>query len=422
MNRKITFALGLGALSLFTGLATVHADPPAGSGWDKNPDVVVGGGSDTTYLVSQRLETLYNGAPGCTIDTSTTSATKGRCIDPAGSAPTGPINGNYDRDIVVSAAATGSSAGVNALLPTGAQYNPAIDFARSSRGPSGTESASTTFWGYARDGIAVITFGTRSGVALTKQNLIDIYTCAVTDWSQLGQPAGPIIAWDMNTASGTRASFYTYIGVGGAGQPAVGPCVRKLNPVGGAAALAPFENDVKPILADTGPDQAAGTADDNENNYVWWMSYGNWTTYPFTANGTVNGAPGGTPITSNLVAVDGATPSSASIFNSTYSIMRTLFQVTRNTDADCRQSPGSAGACDNVAAAVYGSTQGKGGAVREFTQWLCRTTNAQHAVSPVTGRGYRTEVVGALNAEGFQQLSGTVPGLRTAGYACQVLT
>jgi ABC-type phosphate transport system substrate-binding protein len=421
MNRKITFALGVGALSLFTGLATVHADPPPGTGWDKNPDVAVGGGSDTTYLVSQRLEALYNGAPGCTIDTGTTSVNKGKCADTS-AAPTGATNGNYDHDILVSATPTGSSAGVNALLPTGAQYTPAIDFARSSRGPSGTESGSTTFWGYARDGIAVVTFGSRSGLSLTKQQLINIYTCAVTDWSQLGQPAGPIIAWDMNTASGTRASFLTYLGIGGAGQPALGSCVRKLNPVGGAAAVGPFENDVKPILADSGPDLTLGTADDNENNYVWWMSYGNWTTYPYTANGTVNGTAGGTPITSNLVTVDGQSPSAASIFNSTYTIMRTLFQVTRNTDADCRQAPGSAGACDNVGATVYGSSLGKGGAVREFTQWLCRTSNAQQAVNPVTGRGYRTEVVGALNAEGFQQLSATVTGLRTAGYACQVLT
>ncbi len=413
-NTKLVVAAitALGLIS--TAIPAAHADPPAGSGWDKNPDVVIGGGSDTTYLLSQRLEVLYNGAPGCLVDTGNTSASKAKCSDTTAT-PTGQINGNYDHDVFVGATPTGSSAGVNALLSTGVQYNPAIDYARSSRGASGTETNELTFWGYARDGIAVTTFGTRSGVSLTKQDLKDIYTCAKTDWSQFGQPAGPIIAWDMNPSSGTTATFKSYLdGV------TFGACVRKLNPVGAAPALAPFENDVKPILADSGPDLTFGTADDNENNYVWWMSYAAWLTYPFVKNGKVDGT--GAAINSNLVTVEGSEPSSSSIFNSTYPIVRTVYQVTRNTQADCRQTPGSAGVCDNSAASVYGATSGKGGAVRQFTEFLCRTSNAQQAVDSVTGIGYRTEIVNALNAEGFQQLSGTVVGLRTPGYACAVQT
>ena len=405
ISRKITLTTMV-CLGLMAGVT--HADPPSGSGWDKNPDVVIGGGSDTTYLVSQRLEVLYNGAPGCLITTSTTSANKGKCSDTTAAA-TGVINGNYDHDIMVSAAATGSSAGVNALLPTGVQYNPVIDYARSSRGPSGTETNDVTFWGFARDGIAVLTFGTRGSVALTRQNLIDIYTCLPTadDWSDFGLPAGAIIPWDMNSASGTYSAFRTYIG-----NPTFGTCVRKLT-----TGAAPFENDVKPILADQGPVAGYG-ADDDENNYLWWMSFGNWQQYPYTKNGAIDGS--GAAINSNLVTVEGTSPSDGSIFNSTYAVMRTLFQVTKNTDADCRQVPGSAGVCDNVGAAVYGTSAGKGGAVREFTQWLCRTSNTQHAINGVTGKGYRTEIVSALNAEGFQQLSSSVAGLRTAGYACEV--
>jgi ABC-type phosphate transport system substrate-binding protein len=421
MNRKIIAALFLGAATLATSVATTHADPPAGSGWDKNPDVVIGGGSDTTYLVSQRLETLFNGAPGCSLDTGNT-VTRALCLDPT-AAPTGPTNGNYDHDVFASAAAIGSGAGVTALIGTGQPYHPAIDYARSSRGPSGTEANLATFWGYARDGIAVTTFGSRTGVSLTKQDLVDIYTCVKTDWSQFGQPAGTIIPWDMNAASGTRASFYGYIGVGGTGQPVIGTCVRKLNPVGAAAAIAPFENDVKPLLADSGPDLTFGTADDDENNYLWWISFGDWITYPFTANGNADGVAANPAISSNLVTVDGTTPSASTIFNSTYAIMRTLFQVTRNTDADCVTPAGAAGACNNgVLPTVFGNTTAKGGAVREFTQFLCRTSNAQQATNPVTGRNYRVEINSAIAAEGFQTLSATVTGLRTAGYSCQVLT
>ena len=65
---------------------------------------------------------------------------------------------------------------------------------------------------------------------------------------------------------------------------------------------------------------------------------------------------------------------------------------------------------------------GKGGAVRQFTQWLCATNTAAHTTNLVTGVNYRTEIVSALNAEGFQQLSSGVAGLRTAGYSCAVAT
>jgi ABC-type phosphate transport system substrate-binding protein len=402
--------VGLAILGLLAQTAPTSADAPPNSGFDTNPDVAIGGGSDTTYLASQRLEVLYNAAPGCQIVTGTTTPGKGRCTDTApGSPATGPTNGNYDHDLLVSAAATGSSAGVNALLPTGVAYTPAIDYARSSRGPSGTETDATTFWGYARDGIAVITFGSRSGLSLTRQNLIDIYTCQpnADDWSDFGQAPGPIIPWNMNSASGTFATFRAYLG-----NPTFGTCVRNLT-----TGAAPFENDVKPLLADQGPTPGYG-ADDDENNYLWWISFGNWQTYPFTKNGLVNGT--GAAINSNLVTVEGTTPSAGSIFNSTYAIMRTLYHVTRNGEADCRQAPGTAGACDNAGAEVYGADTGKGGAVREFTEWLCRTSNTQHAVNTVTGRGYRSEIVSAVNAEGFQQLSSTLPGLRTAGYACEV--
>jgi ABC-type phosphate transport system substrate-binding protein len=324
---------------------------------------------------------------------------------------TGDIKGNYDHDVIVGAAATGSSAGVNALLSTGVQYNPAIDYARSSRGPSSTaETDDATFWGFARDGIALITFGSRSGVSLTTQDLIDIYTCQKTNWSQFGLPAGPIIPWDMNSASGTYASFRTFIG-----NPTFGACVRKLE-----NGVAPFENDVKPLLADRGPDGVFGTADDDENNYLWWISFGNWSKYPYTKNGKVDGS--GAAINSQLVTVDGTTPNATTIFNSSYAYMRTLFHVTRDGDADCRQTPNTPGACDNAANSVYGATSGKAGAIRQFTQWLCGTNNAAHTTNVVTGNNYRVEIINALNAEGFQQLNTTTPGLRTAGYSCQVLT
>jgi ABC-type phosphate transport system substrate-binding protein len=414
---KSTRTVSLAAVAVLGALASVvsvSAAEPPNTGFDLNPDIAIGGGSDTSYLVSQRLEVLYNGAPGCLVTTSSSSSNKGRCSD-TGATATGPTNGNYDHDLMLGAAATGSSSGVTALLSTGVQYNPPIDWARSSRGPSGTETNELTFWGYARDGISVLTFGSRQGVSFTRQNLIDIYTCQpnADNWADFGLPAGPIIPWSVNTNSGTYASFLTYLG-----NPTLGTCVRVLT-----TGVAPFENDVKPILADQGPVPGYGP-DDDENNYLIWMSTANWLTYPFTKNGFVDGnlnpATANQPINSFQATIEGTTPSDATLFNSTYAIMRTVYHVTRNADADCRQTAGSAGPCDNVGAEVYGADTGKRGAVREFTEWMCRTSNTQHATNTVTGRGYRTEIVAAINAEGFQQLSSAVPGLRTAGYACEV--
>ncbi len=431
MNRQKLTAGLIAGLAVFSALApTTHADPPAGSGWDLNPDVIIGGGSDTTWLVSLRLEQLYNSAPGCAVVTSGTSVNKGKCSDVPGvgtpSAPTGPITGNYDHDLFVSAAPTGSGAGKGALsgLSGQTQYNPAIDYARSSSGPGTGEAALLTFWGFARDAIAVTTFGTRSGYQLTKQNLADIYSCNVTRWENLtdsnnvnlGLAPGDIIPWDMNTSSGTRSTFTGYLP-----GTTFGACVRKLT-----SGTAPLENDVKPILADAGTDGTVGTADDNANNYIWWMSFGTWSTYPYAKNGidAGQGLTQGNAVKSNLVALPDtngafALPSASATNTGTYAILRTLFQVTRNGDADCRQTAASAGTCDNVDNNIYGATSGKAGAVRQFTQFLCSTTNLQMGTNPFTGRGYRSEVISALNAEGFQQVPAA---LRTAGYSCAVNT
>lgn len=438
-TQLIVAALVLAGTTIGT-VGTTHADPPAGSGWDENPDVVVGGGSDATYLVEQRLEVLYNTAPGCTINL-TEAAGKADCVTTAPGAQSGPINGNYDHDLMVSATPTGSGAGVDALrvgmpgAPAGLfQYTPPIDYARSSSGPSGTRLDNLTYWGYARDAIIVMTFGTRGNLCITQAQLQGIYSLAITNWNQLTDCTGaayasaPIIPWAMNGASGTNASFNAFIA-----PISTATNGRRLQ----ATNLAPFENDVKPILADAGPNGTVGDADDDENNYIWWMSYANYFTYPFTKNGCGNGAgvysptsntctPAATVVTANPVAVLNSAPtpvfvqpSAATINNSSYPITRTVYHVTRNTEADCVTPAGSgvAGdACSNTLAEVSGAVGGKGGAVREFTEWLCKAP-ASHATNVVTGNTYRTEIVRALNAEGFQQ---TVTN--TTGYRCSIST
>ena len=416
IKRYLIAGLSLGMLAATFASSSANA-APSNTGYDDNPDVVIGGGSDTTYLVQQRLDTLYNGAPGCALDVASASTNKGKCL--GAPASTGDTKGNYDHDDFVEAAAIGSGAGINALLPPaagGVQYNPAINYARSSRIPSSTELASTTGWGYARDAIAVVTFGTRNA-NLSKDDLFKIYSCTYTTWGQIPDGAGgfqfpgdatPIVPWDMNSASGTRSTFVTWMG-----NPSFGSCVRKLS-----NGVAPFENDVKPILADS-----SATVSNDSNNYVWWMSYGDWKTYPYTNSGTSVST--GSLVTSNLVALTNdytvapAIPTAANTNNQKYPVLRTLYLVTKNTDADCVTTPGAAGLCNNAADTVYGASGGTGGAVRQFVAWLCHPSSASHTIDSVTGVDYKTESNSAINAEGFQ----TVPAaLRTSGYGCSVAT
>ncbi len=371
---------------------------PASSGWDGSPDRIVGGGSDSTYPLGQKLGVLYNGAPGCAVVTSATSTSKGSCN--AAQESTVDVKGNYDHDTTVEISSTGSDAGINSLSSSGVQGPIAIDYARSSRMPTVSELNEVTGFGIAQDGVAVITFGSTSITQnLSLVDVYNIYTCTVTNWSSFGGPNVTIRPWSMNPLSGTYATFRDVLRTASgdaAFDPNAGTCVLKLNGpdnvAGTADDITPFENDVKPLLANVPGASTAG--------WLWWMSYGEWSTFPYKSGN--NPGQGGT----NLVSVGGSTPNNGNIANGSYPLGRTLYHVTKKTDADF------------TAGTWSGGTSGKSGAIRAYTNWLCKTNNAAHSTNPYTGVGYRTEIIKAINEVGFQ----TVPAsLRTTGTACRVV-
>jgi phosphate transport system substrate-binding protein len=57
------------------------------------------------------------------------------------------------------------------------------------------------------DGIAVILNPANGVTNLTKQQIKDIYTGAVNDWSQVGGTAGKIVVISRDTSSGTYEAF-----------------------------------------------------------------------------------------------------------------------------------------------------------------------------------------------------------------------
>jgi len=397
-------AAGVAVLGLISVASPAWATPPPNTGFDDQPDVVVGGGSDTTYLVSGDLTLLYNRSPGCPLVTDKADPNKGKCI-PAAAPGAGPF-ADWDHDAFVEATPVGSSSGITALQAAGPQYNPPIDYARSSRGPSGAELTELTFWGYAQDGIAAYSFGTRTpGNFVQGIDLYNIFNCTTTNWDQIPGytgPAGPIFPYGINPSSGTYASFRDYLRTvsGNATfDPNAQACVRKVAGADGINGTADdvfaFENDLKIQLSDKGPDNIAGTADDDPNAKFTWSS-ASILGFPFLRQ---SGSPW---------SITGVAPDPGSIFAQTYPINRTVNHVTRNTAADL-----------GVNGDVIGATGGKPGAVREFTRFLCRVNNAAHPIDPVTGLGYKSEINSIIGRNGFTQVP---TALRTAGSACRVQT
>lgn len=455
------------------------AAPPTGYGFDDTSHVIVGGGSDTTYHVQIDLSSVWNVSQknGCVLFTTVTAGL-GNCINSGAGAEINSLV-NWQHDNVSQAPDVGSGAGIaalNGVIPAGnSDYSYAgtvrtmppgevnvgavtgnvPDFARSSRGPAasgsfttaptGLETDSDTFWGYAQDGLEITTFGARGAQvqaragagAISAPELYHIWNCDYTSWSQVPSLAiapgsatdGPIVAWGMNASAGTYATFNNYL-IANGGAPLNWKannqaCVRwtQLN---GATKVYSIENDIKGIVnAPLVPALSTSASSvDNPTNWIWWGSFGAFSAYPATSK-TVRS---GTTVTAIAAPVNGVLPSTSGIIADSYPIGRTLYHVTRKNDADC---PKTAGVCNFTAnpgpalAAggndlnVVGATGGSAGAVREYTRFLCRGTAAQQGFDPFTGVSLFSAVTGALNKNGFT----TVPvGFRAAGSRCRLFS
>ncbi|MCU1454092.1 MAG: ABC-type phosphate transport system, periplasmic component [Acidimicrobiales bacterium] len=455
-------------LTPLTLASTASATSPTGYGFDLAPHVIVGGGSDTTYKAMVGLTDLYLGSPGC-FTTTQVGPNLGKCItnNPNPETNTG---GNYQHDTVAQATPAGSSSGIaslNGFIPSGqanttyagsvnsvpsylgsSATGPNLDFARSSRGPKttggnaigGNELAADTFWGYGQDGVEVMVFQGRSsiqsagGSAITPTELYHIWNCDYANWSDIpslgitvgSADDGPIVPWGLNSASGTFATFNSYI-IANGGAPANWTvngqtCDRKLVSDG----TFPFENDIKPLINDVGAANlsTSATSTNNPKNWIWFGSYGELSSFPYKASYPL----GGTTYSAVPAPVNGKLPSTSKILSNTYPIGRTLYHVTRKQDADCVKT--GAGACDFVNQPgpainggtdlnVQGGTSGISGAVREFTRFICRSGSVAHATDPYTGNNYAGEITAAVNNAGFTV---TPFALRASGSSCQVIS
>lgn len=111
-------------------------------------------------------------------------------------------------DATVTAEFTGSGAGIQALL------GGTADIGISSRNLSNAEKESGAVENVAAlDGIVVCVGSANPVTNLTRQQLIDIYTGAVTNWSQVGGEDFPIVVVGREAGSGTRSAFEEILGI-----------------------------------------------------------------------------------------------------------------------------------------------------------------------------------------------------------------
>ena len=397
--RKVLATVAVGSVAL-VGLAGTAgaADAIPSSGQDNVNDNFLVGGSDTTYVVDSDLASLYNRSPGCTTQNSYGgSPALGSCLTPNNSAPLVNTKTNWDHDVATEIYPTGSGGGINAVIAPSSPY----DVARSSRKLSTTELVDANSWAYGKDGVVVVTPPGRAVTSLTQAQVAGIYACTITTWNQItgnASDTGTIHAYGMNDKSGTYSTFSDILVAAGGGAPNNGLCVEKLGT--GASAAYPFENDLKPVLADA---TAKGFV---TSDIIWWGSFGEFKTYPYKSQGV-----------SNWSIDSGAGPVAAqtgTIANDTYGITRFLYRVAKNATVGLTGTNAA-----NTVLSTTGATAGKAGAARRFIEFGCQPLSyfdATTALNPFFGTSYYADQTAAIERSGFQR----VPGAQRNAGACKV--
>jgi len=221
MLKKLLVVGATAAAATAMAVGPALADPPSGV-TPKETDVV-GVGSDTIQFLLDQFSFDYN--------KSHSTGAKLYSWDALN-----PKTGLTDNIKIKSGCAViprpnGSSAGITTLATgqkTGDKKHFCADFARSSR-PRNTSSdgakgpGGVVFVTIGKDAVTYATNATTNAPKnLTTAQLTAIYSCHVTNWSQVGGKNAPIKAQLPQTSSGTRAFFLKAIGLDVSGP---GGCV-----------------------------------------------------------------------------------------------------------------------------------------------------------------------------------------------------
>ncbi len=409
--RRIAAAAALGITTL---LGTLAGGAPAGAETpfppNKASDWIRIGGSDTSEVMMNRLQTLYNESPGCVL-TGTPQNLDGRCYDfntslagiqeqyqvDANGNPTDAAN--TDHDVAFGYAALGSSTGITQLAQRGAPGVQVLDVARSSRAPKASDADGLRFFAYAKDAIPWVKFpgaAAQNVTSLSQVQIRNVFSgCApasqpevdktanggnnngIADWGDIGGQTGqPLVVWAAQDGSGTRATFDGFLGSGQSSTNCI-PAQYKDNSLANGERRI-FENnaapirDAEPVDCATEIPSPADPANPCAPNSIFYYSIGRY-----------NQSGGETAILGNItVGGNPVAPTEANILSDAYPFSRYVYNAIRNDTF-------SAGLASN--------------AVRNFVSangFLCKTAAAS-ATNPRTGLNYRTEVENVIRGEGF---------------------
>jgi ABC-type phosphate transport system substrate-binding protein len=228
-------ALAAAAALVAGGVSTASADPIGHNGKAVVPAYydVVGVGSNTTEYVMDQISVDYNKTiPASKHSPSDPYFYSYDAVPPGVNAP-----GNYKIKPKAGCATivrpNGSTAGLTALDTSARVHTNSwcIDFARSSGGRKPTSPkegpGGVVFVAFAKDAItwaarSKTAGGTDAPASLNTAQLKKIFTCADTNWSQVGGKAGAIKVYLPQAGSGTLSTWEKFMGI-----TTLGACVSQ---------------------------------------------------------------------------------------------------------------------------------------------------------------------------------------------------
>jgi hypothetical protein len=199
------------------------------------------------------MDSLFNQVPGCVITSGSVTGAPAKgsqqlnyaCETNSGGTTLEQVPGaayldNPINDVAAEEPPMGSSNGIaqlelgrnqantgvgTAFTTTNQQQVSAINYARSSRDPSGANDIQgLNFVAYAKDGVAPLIWSEANSVkapfaktiltsGLSTAQLEGIYNGSIYDWAQLGATkSAPIFVYSAQEGSGTQATFKTFLG------------------------------------------------------------------------------------------------------------------------------------------------------------------------------------------------------------------
>ena len=216
-------SVALSATLVSPAWSSVPSDAPVDSQdfvSNSKSTMIFGSGSDTTYPMHQALSSIFNRAPGCTLQTvaSGDQLYNMECNSTLNATPGGsktPGSANYDRDLVSDYYFIGSSGGRNHVAGwnQGTLNYTQANYFRSSSSGAPTDGRSIAF---ARDALAAFVYDTveldantntpgKSVASLTAQQVKDIWSGTTKCWSSIDRTLSNL----AGVSAGTDAAYIT---------------------------------------------------------------------------------------------------------------------------------------------------------------------------------------------------------------------